>query len=208
MLIIEHRQNEPNKKPHTPYAEIDVQINNYGHVVVQHDPDECFLGETSAVDGMQYCHLEDYLEQSGHEKFFVDIKQNLKTHYIRQIADILGDRCLGFFDVPFPSMYFVMNDGHKVYKRLSEYEYYDERFSQYWVDPLRSQDSWRLISIIGALPKDSKAIIASPELHGHDWKFTKGVWETLKKTEAFSDIGQIEGIVTKYSKSAERYFNA
>jgi hypothetical protein len=184
MKIIEHRVNKPIVDIKTPYAEIDIHINKHGDVVVRHEP----------IDE-DYYSLDEYLCISKHEKFFVDIKQNLDVDYLKKIIEEFGDRLLGLFDLPLPSAYYAAEAGIEFYGRLSEFEPVSHLTNKYWVDPLRTQYLLDYLNLLEDLDGDCCAIICCPSLHGHNLGFCKPFWHWLKFENKW-DI--IEGIVTKY----------
>ena len=124
MKIIQHRANGLGDVGPSPYAEIDVQINQCGEVVVGHD-----------LWGTTY-DAETYLKESGFDKFLIDLKQNLPLNKLQKIAVLFEGRSLGFFDAPFPSAYYARKASHVVWARFSEYEPLNRLFDRFWVDPL------------------------------------------------------------------------
>lgn len=194
MIIIEHRRNDIAYGANTTHAEIDVQINHKGEVVVGHD----LWGKTLKA--------EFFLKYSAHKKFFVDIKQNLPIEKLQLIADVFGDRCIGLFDVPFPSAYFAVKAGLNVCGRISEFEPINHLFSKFWVDPLASQGSV-LTDLFCRTQPNHRLIVASPELHGHGIERAFEAWDAIKLKLEWPNVGgNPVGLVTKFPREAKEFF--
>jgi hypothetical protein len=194
MIIIQHRANYL-RDAHCEAAEIDVQIDRWGEVVVGHD---LWSGPFKA---------NFFLKHTEHQKFLIDIKQNLPIEKLQLIADTFGTRSMGLFDVPFPSAYFAIKEGLNVWGRLSEFEPVNHLFSKFWVDPLASQGEI-LSDLFCRTQLNHKLIIASPELHGHSLEFAIETWDAIKlKLQWPGAGGKPVGLVTKFPKEAQEFFN-
>ena len=199
MIVIQHRAADvtgfTNK---AEFAEIDVHINSIGDVVIKHDPDDVEW------------EIDHFFRVSKHKKFLIDIKQNLHIDYLEKIAEEFEGRSLGFFDVPFPSAFYARQQGFKIWARLSEFEPINYLFDHFWVDPLASWTGGKYLSLMAKADQNHKMMIASPELHGVERSQMLAVWETIQMVTS-GDVeirGEIVGMVTKYPKEAEEFFNA
>jgi hypothetical protein len=196
MKIFAHRVNDwkPGNIHAAHGAEIDVQIADNGDIVAKHDP--CWNQVPPIL-------VKNIIENSGYDKFFVDIKQNLSVKFLEQIAVAFGDKLHGLFDVPYPSAYYARHLGVPIYQRLSEFEPYLNLTNMFWLDPLMSCTCDKYDKLLHGLPKDSKVMICSPELHGQIT--VPAVWDWLKYKLKEGD-SRIEGLVTKAPDRALIYF--
>lgn len=188
MLIIQHRVNELEIPVYSKYGEIDIHLNFYDELHVNHD-----------VQGPGW-KLENFFEKTEFEKFFVDIKQNLPVEDLQRIVEIFDERLIGIFDVPFPSAYYAMKAGCPIYFRRSEYEPMHSEFDKYWLDPLTRWDPNIYASL---LPHKGEVIIACPSLHGRLTKECREVWNWIRRV----DDSRIKGIVTKHVKECGEILN-
>lgn len=196
MMILQHRANNLAKPVKTNYAEIDVQIDATNQIVVSHE---------LWTEGAQ---VDYFLDNSRYEKFLINIKQNLDVKDLRRIVNKFYKRSLGLFDVPFPSAYYAVKAGLKVWGRLSEYEKLNRLFSRFWVDPLVAQTPDHFLTLIAQADPNHELIIASPDLHGASFDNVLSVWEALK-CERNNDIvvrRKIVGLVTRYAEVAKGFF--
>jgi hypothetical protein len=190
MLVIQHRVNVIYTEHSAQYAEVDVQVADDGSLVIKHNPDDYPVS------------LESYLKWSKFDGYFVDIKQNMDVKYIKYIAEAFGDKLLGLFDIPMPSVFFTPHLNLPIYLRVSELEPYNKNFRHIWLDPLKSYSPSRYGGLLNLLPHytDIQVIVACPSLHGKTMRECKEVWEYLKKHN-------IQGIVTKHVKECTKIFN-
>lgn len=196
MLILAHRVNDfiPGNTTSADGAEIDVQVCDDGVIRAKHDP--CW----NQVPPLR---VSTIIEKSGYNKFFVDVKQSLKPVFIKLIADQFGDKLLGLFDIPMPSVYFTPSLRLPIYIRVSELEPYNRNFNKVWLDPLKSHSPSRYGGLLTLLPSHSQVdvIVACPSLHGKSLRECKQVWSYLKNKN-------IQGIVTKHVEVCREIFNA
>jgi len=198
MQILAHRILKPSKEYEA--VEIDVQVDEGGAPVVWHDCTNLLIGKT----------LHTYMEQSAARSIFVDIKQNLPVEQLRNIVDVVGDRLLGLFDVPFPSAYFARKEGLPIYARLSEYEPVNRLFDSFWVDPLAAQTFSTHAHLITSTDPHHKLVVACPSLHGHHLEYSRDVWRTFKRLNESTgrrQWGNILGMVTKFPLEARSFLN-
>ena len=183
MLVIQHRANLPYAKAYTDVAEIDVQIDNRGNVVVGHNPDGVFF------------EAEVFLKHSRFKRFFIDIKQNLPVGHLMKIMRTFDNRSIGLFDVPMPSAFFLDRAGVNFYSRVSDVEpVINSLTNRYWVDPLCVWSAPMYEAIASQIVNKQNAIVACPSLHGQDIEKCKEVWSWLKED------GRLQGIVTKHPR--------
>jgi len=193
MKVIEHRINLPSTEPITPYAEIDVQLGERGLFLVRHD----------ITDSGPY--LFQYLRESKHESFLVNVKQSLSITHLSRLIEEMGDRLIGLFDVPWPLMYYASNSNYPVYCRISQYEPPNWLTCKYWLDPLGFEEPGTynvLYEVIRETQAYNEIMVCCPSLHHYELDKCKEVWEWMKDKE------QIQGIVTKYAEECREYFNA
>jgi len=193
MKVIEHRVNLPKQATITPYAEIDIHVGEHGRLVVKHD-----------LEGKGW-DIGRYIHESSHEKFFVDIKQNLDVVHYQMIINQFGERLLGIFDVPFPSAYFASQAGIEFYGRLSEFELAPMRLvNKYWVDPLSEWDDKMYRRLTYSVGYGAEVILACPSLHEKGIADCDEVWKWMRDTHMKD---RIEGIVTKHPKEFMEVFH-
>lgn len=195
LKIIAHRVNHWNvRNKHGVYgAEIDVQVMNDGTIKAVHDPNDWRPGSISEI-----------FDYAGYYKFFVDIKQNLDVRFLRRIVDLFEDRLIGLFDVPWPSAYYARRAGLPIWERLSEYEPVRGKCKRFWLDPLRGWHSSKYERLLKQVPRGSKVIVCSPELHEESQSSELiSCWGWIKDNVA---NGRIYGLVTKKPKSAMDFF--
>ena len=201
MLVIQHRANGllrhwSNTAPAVGIAEVDVHIDMYGEILVKHNPNE---------PGYK---LSYFLKYSKHEKFFVDIKQNLPVPLLLKIMRAFDKRSIGLFDVPMPSAYFLAKEGVNFYSRLSEYERPEGLTNRYWLDPLETWDFKTYKHLIHSLQDTDRTIIACPSLHGQPLSVCQRLWKWIKVEVQIGGHDRIEGIVTKHVEECEKVLNA
>jgi len=187
MLVIEHRANFLTEPEKSTLGEIDVHILENGKFAVKHD-----IYEGGWI-------LEHFLKHSMHDRFFVDIKQNLKVGVYERLIETMGDRLIGLFDVPMPAAYFLAKKGVKFYERLSEFENPTALTDRFWLDPLANQVVPHFERLLWETTANQKFIYASPELHGCSMLEAANAWGSLKAfVSGKNRFAKLEGIVTKY----------
>lgn len=191
MIVVQHRVNNPLDKLYTDFAEIDVYVDGNTPIVCHN------LGDYK-------CYLEDYVETSKASKFFVDIKQNLSVEQFKRIDELAGHRVLGYFDVPYPSVYYLRE--YPIWYRFSEFEPQMDNSNSLWVDPLVSQTKNKMLSMLAMAHPDSRLMIASPELHGNSKKEVLDTWDGIKFFKQRNKGAGIFGLVTKFPLEAKEYF--
>lgn len=203
MKIIQHRV-DGDSKSLSPYAEVDVHINHFGHVVIGHDPDDL-------INYDEFTYVADVYDK--HDKFFVDIKQNLPLKHLKKIVDVFGNKLLGIFDVPWPSAFYAQKDKiAPIYHRVSDYESPFPFGSAFWIDPIGTNfapfdyDRILINTFIAIAGRSSKFIVACPSLHGYDLKATVSVWEFIRAAQKIGQEIAVEGIVTKFTEEAKEFF--
>ncbi len=186
MLVIQHRSNDISKACLSEYAEIDVQINHKGKPIVRHNP----YGD--------YVRLDMFINLMKYDKVFVDIKQNLDVKDLKKIVEECGDKLIGLFDVPFPSVYYASHWRWPIYHRVSEWEsgYPIYGPSKYWLDPLENYHVEKYQILYDGIQNRSQGfdqiIVACPSLHFEPIDSSIKIWEWMK------DKKSIQGIVTKH----------
>lgn len=181
--FFQHRVNHLNwtgTPQYSEYGEIDIQIDNLGRVMAQHDPDEKYP-----------IYVEQLLDR--YKSFIVDIKQNMQLCYFDKIAAAFGNKLEGFIDVPYPCASEVRRK-YKVFERHSEYEK-NSCAEQYYLDPLKSWDeSYKeLMEEISCYGSPNETIIAAPDLHG-----VAAVNSLQVISDLIKEYPQIYGIITKH----------
>lgn len=186
MRIIQHRVNTHRKPTFSNAVEIDVQLTDNGIWVLRHD-----FGEKSQWD----C-LAGYFGYLAHTycDLLVNIKQALSVEQLRELKSIIGDRLLGFIDVPFPLAHYALTYC-PIYYRLSEVEDSFQQNHCYWVDPLYEQKTENYEFLLRDRPDWSQLYIAMPSLHGADANADIEVFEWFQENK---DRWMIQGVVTKY----------
>ncbi len=199
MKLIAHRIND--WKPgniHGAYgAEIDVQVCDDGRLRAKHNPSDNQLPPIP---------IEEVIDHSGYERFFVDIKQNLDIYYLRKIVYAFGDKLIGLFDVPFPSSFYAYKDNLPIYSRVSEYELPYKMLGKVWLDPLESYNIHKYASLLIRAKYQAwdsiKTIVACPSLHGKGLSECVPVWRWASKQK------EVFAIVTKHIGECRRITNA
>ena len=196
MLVIQHRANFPPTNAKTAVAEIDVQIDNQGRVVVGHNPDGIFHT------------AEFFLKHTKFKKFFIDIKQNLPVEYLHKIMATFRGKSIGLFDVPMPSAYFLTRSGAAFYQRLSEFEPVQYLSNKFWLDPLSYQDPEAFLNVLRRTQQNQEVVFASPELHNNSFEEAKRVWLALRIYNYHNrNNAKIAGVVTKYPEEFTEFWN-
>jgi hypothetical protein len=180
MLVIQHRANSPYIIAQSDIAEIDVQIDNLGRVVVGHEPDGINIA------------AEMFLESTAFDKFFLDIKQNLSSEQYEKIKRAFKGRYIGLFDVPMPAGYYLSKNTN-FYSRLSEYEEATGLTTNFWLDPLTSWAVETYDWLLNQTFDGNGVIVACPSLHEQTVLQCKPIWNWIKENDS-----KIKGIVTKH----------
>lgn len=200
VLIVQHRANDYKKPALADFAEIDVWLDPNGEFRVKHD----VMGD---YDGPPPILLEDYLAAKPFKAYFVNIKQCLSLVQLNTLTSEYfntSQKLIGYFDVPQPLAYYAELNRERIFHRRSEFEITEDA-RYHWVDPLKGQAPNDFINAIGIARGNETYMICCPSLHKATLGNSERVWNLMK--EIHRETGRIYGVVTKYPREAQEFFN-